>query len=273
MITGFQAGVMGTYGWSPSALFSAGEQGIWLDPSDFSTMFQDSAGTTPVTAADQYVGKILDKSGRGNHATQSDNAKRPQLKLADGKYYLQFDGSDDLLATANIDLSATDKLTILAGAMKAVELSTVGFICEFSQNLGSYNGTFALAQSGSNSIDRKSWSFYTKGTVVEVYRQARTYAAPITNVLSGKFYNAAATLADQIVLRVNAASPPTIYNGPGLTAAGNYGNLPLYIGARANGTLLLNGRIYSLIIRGASTADSTLANAERWVADKTGITL
>ena len=47
---------------SPSSLFSAGEQGAWYDPSDFSTMFQDSAGTTPVTAVEQPVGLILDKS-------------------------------------------------------------------------------------------------------------------------------------------------------------------------------------------------------------------
>ncbi len=38
------------------------EQGVWYDPSDFSTMFQDAAGTTPVTAMEQPVGLILDKS-------------------------------------------------------------------------------------------------------------------------------------------------------------------------------------------------------------------
>lgn len=43
-------------------LFSAGEQGVWYDPSDFSTMFQDAAGTVPVTAVGQPVGLILDKS-------------------------------------------------------------------------------------------------------------------------------------------------------------------------------------------------------------------
>jgi hypothetical protein len=47
---------------SPIELFAAGEQGAWYDPSDFSTMFQDSAGTTPVTAVGQPVGLILDKS-------------------------------------------------------------------------------------------------------------------------------------------------------------------------------------------------------------------
>ncbi len=45
----------------PESLFAAGEQGAWYDPSDNSTMFQDAAGTTPVTAVEQAVGLILDK--------------------------------------------------------------------------------------------------------------------------------------------------------------------------------------------------------------------
>jgi len=44
------------------ALFANNEQGVFFDPSDLSTMFQDSAGTTPVTADGQPVGLILDKS-------------------------------------------------------------------------------------------------------------------------------------------------------------------------------------------------------------------
>ena len=43
-------------------LFSNNEQGFVYDPNDLSTMFQDAAGTTPVTAAGQPVGLVLDKS-------------------------------------------------------------------------------------------------------------------------------------------------------------------------------------------------------------------
>ena len=45
----------------PQALFLGGAQGAWYDPSDNSTMFQDAAGTTAVTAVEQVVGLILDK--------------------------------------------------------------------------------------------------------------------------------------------------------------------------------------------------------------------
>ena len=74
--------IMGGGAWSPFSLFAAGEQGAWYDPSDLTTLFQDSAGTTPVTGVEQRVGKMLDKSGRGNHAfqaTTTPNDKRPIL--------------------------------------------------------------------------------------------------------------------------------------------------------------------------------------------------
>lgn len=51
----------------PAAIFSSREEGVWFDPSDLSTMFQDEAGTTPVTAPGQSVGLVLDKS-RGSLA-------------------------------------------------------------------------------------------------------------------------------------------------------------------------------------------------------------
>lgn len=49
-------------GFDPEELFANGEVGVYYDPSDLSTLFQDSAGTIPVTAAGQPVGLMLDKS-------------------------------------------------------------------------------------------------------------------------------------------------------------------------------------------------------------------
>jgi hypothetical protein len=60
-------------------LFANGEQGVWYDPSDLSTLFQDAAGTLPVTSVEQPVGLMRDKSGRGNHASQPTTTARPIL--------------------------------------------------------------------------------------------------------------------------------------------------------------------------------------------------
>lgn len=61
------------------AQFSSGEPGLWYDISDMSTLFQDAAGTVPVTGLEQPVGRVVDKSGRGNHATQATTTARPVL--------------------------------------------------------------------------------------------------------------------------------------------------------------------------------------------------
>jgi hypothetical protein len=58
-------GTFTTREWDPSFLFANGEVGVWFDPSDMSTMFQDSDGTMPVTEPGQPVGLILDKSKGG----------------------------------------------------------------------------------------------------------------------------------------------------------------------------------------------------------------
>lgn len=66
-------------GFDPLLWFSAGEQGAWYDPSDLTTLYQDAAGTIPVTGLEQFVGLMLDKSGRGNHAFQATPGNRPTL--------------------------------------------------------------------------------------------------------------------------------------------------------------------------------------------------
>lgn len=69
-----------TTSFAPGLLFLGGEQGAWYDPSDLSTLFQDAGGTTPVTAVEQPVRLMLDKSGRGNSATAPSDAARPVLR-------------------------------------------------------------------------------------------------------------------------------------------------------------------------------------------------
>ena len=52
----------GAVAFSPTALFALAEPGVWYDPSDLTTLFQDTAGTTPVTTPGQSVALALDKS-------------------------------------------------------------------------------------------------------------------------------------------------------------------------------------------------------------------
>src|SRR4051794_12858250 len=71
----------------------------WLDVSDLSTLFQDSARTTVVGNDSDPLGGATDKSGQGNHFIQATAGKRPIYKtgILNGKPSLRFDGVDDQL--------------------------------------------------------------------------------------------------------------------------------------------------------------------------------
>ncbi len=90
----------------------ANANGAMLDPSDMATMFQDAAGTTPVTAVEQPVGKILDKSGRGNHATQSVTASRPTLSARYNLLTKTEDFADAAAWGSEINLTTTSNTAI-----------------------------------------------------------------------------------------------------------------------------------------------------------------
>jgi hypothetical protein len=96
---------------TPLSLFASGAQGVWYDDGDMSTMFQDSAGTTPVTAVEQPVGRQLDLSGNNNHRTQATSANRPTLSA---RYNLLT--ATATLATQSITTVATNYTITFTGA-------------------------------------------------------------------------------------------------------------------------------------------------------------
>ena len=126
-------GVMSVTGsrraWTPAALWPTGtEPGMWIDPSNLTSQWQDSAGTTPVstpgTVADSSnpVGLALDLrlgatalTDPGNHLLQATSTARPLLSAYDGQtlgpgntydatgypIFQKYDGTDDGMATAS----------------------------------------------------------------------------------------------------------------------------------------------------------------------------
>ena len=258
-----QAGAGGAAAFSPASLFASGEQGAWYDPSDFSTMFQDSAGTIPVTAAGQSVGRILDKSWRGNHATQAAAAKKPLLQQdGNGKYYLAFDGVDDFLSTASIDFTATDKMTVVAGVRKLSE-AAAGAAVAVGANINTTPGVELAVGPNTN----QSIAYGSRGTALAypVYTNA-AIAVPVSMVLTGQSEIA----TDTCTLRLNGVQVVTSASDQG---TGNYGSAAIYIGLRGGTSLPFNGNLYQLIVRGAATPLADIEAAESFTADKTGVTL
>lgn len=245
------AGVGGV--WTPSRLFRSGEKGLALDLTDMSKLYQDIARTTLVTATGQPIGSASDISGNGVNATAAaDNTTRPTY---DG--WATLDGSNDALITAAIDMTGTDAVTVIAGIRKLSD-AAAGVPVEFGPNVGTTDSTFGMfAPPGANA----RYSFGSRGTVSARFAESTSiFAAPRTDVVTG----IADISTDTCLLRVNGTQVASNTNDQG---AVNYGNRPIYIGARGGTTVPFNGRMYRLIVIGRQLTANELSEAEAWVAD------
>ena len=239
-------------------LFANGEQGFFYDPSDMGTMFQDAAGTIPVTAAGQSVGLIRDKSGRNNHAYQTASASRPLLQrnATTGAYYLAFDGADDFLVTNSINFAVTDKVSLFVGVRKLSVTS--GLIVELGND--TTNNKFFLLN---------EYRFLARGNVVYASNQR---AEKLVNIVpTDAVVSAIGNIQTSLnTIRVNGE---TGINSTAPLGSGVFINAPVYIGRRAGSSLPFNGHLYSLIGISKLVSGNEIVAIEKELAKRVGVTL
>ena len=128
-----------------AALYGNGELGTLLHFRDRSTLFQDVAGTTPVTASGQPIARANDLSGNGANWAQADSAKQFLARDAGAEQDL----IDDFMATSGFNLvpaSGSKTWTIFFGYPTP---GTHDFI--FLMQNGSVAPWSIIGQSGSTS--------------------------------------------------------------------------------------------------------------------------
>ena len=171
--------------------------------------------------------------------------------------FLVFDGSDDAMSTSAINFSGTDKMTVFAGVRKLSDAAS-GVLAELG--VGGSNGSFLLAVP----LGSVEYQFRSQGTAQgNATADNAAYAAPHTAVLTGQ----GDISGDSVTIRVNgtAGSPGTADQG-----TGNYGNLAFNIGARGGSSVFFNGRLTSLIVRGAASSAAEIAATEAYINARTG---
>ena len=226
----------GLWAWNSTAITSDGIKGLYLWGAD-------------VRVANESVN--IPPYQRVNTATDYGTEGFP--------FYLLFDGIDDALQTASVNFTGTDKMTVWAGVRKLSD-SSFNMIVELSTSVGTINpGSFYFG-----SLTSGRYEVATRGTAgVFLPTANNSFVAPITNVITSLFVIS----TDTCNFRANGALITSSSSDQG---TGNYGNYPLYIGSRGGTTLPFNGRLYSLIVRGAQSTDTQISNAETYVNSKTG---
>jgi hypothetical protein len=181
-----------------------------------------------------------------------------------------FDGFDDgLFAATALNLSGTDKATIWAGIYKNSDAAT-GAVLHHDVVNGAYGDGSFFINAPELSGGSATVAVGTRGTTALAWYNATGFAAPRSLVVSGALDNGAATKAQQVVPRYNGVVIQT-GGSAGATSAGNFASAVTRIGSVVG--IPYNGKIYSIIIRGAQTDAATLALTERYVGSRMGIVL
>jgi len=252
--------LVGPGAFNPYSLF-IGSNGVLLDPSRLASLYQDQAGTQPVTAAGQPVGLIRDQSGGGRHASRAISSARPTYRVdAGGRPYLEFDGVDDCLATAAVVLGASGR-TIIAALRKRIA-ATAGAVVETGASWSATPGGAAIFAPHTNGTASYGSRARPAGAQ-SLLSSPLSYPAPHTAIVT------ATSTGGSHVLRVNgvvAASGAPAGPMTALTAA-------LNIGARNGNQLYCAMDLYGLILLDRVLTAAELAHAESWMAAKCGVVL
>jgi hypothetical protein len=215
---GLRIGMLGSV-FSPANLFASNEEGAWYDPSDLSTLFQDSLGTTPVTTAGDPVGLMLDKSKglvlgyqeitNGDFATNIDDWTSGSGSQSWNAGRLRLTGAGAVSYQA---VSTVVGQTYQVSCNTFVEADAPNSAAIYIDNNAVFGGSYASG-SGKNGIDSPiSFSFVAEATTTYVQVRQNTGTAGYIEVANVSVRSLAGNHARQ----ATSAARPTYQTAGGL---------------------------------------------------------
>ena len=228
---------------------AAGAAGFVFDFTRMDGLYQDRAGTIPVTAIGQPVGYARDLSGKGLNAIAEDDAARP-LMAEDSDGVLCIDcGTRErrLVVTFPSSMSFSTRSILTAASYNTDN----NFAIRSDQGGASNNvASLGIAAAGAGSTANLGGFYGTAGL-----------AGPGRRILSG--YTAAGTPGENTI-RINGVVDKT--DTASDVVAGS--TLGAVIGGRPSSAM--NGLIYGVAWR---AGDADLDACEQYFAERTGIAL
>jgi hypothetical protein len=236
----------------PVDLFANSEKGAWYDPSDISTLFQDDAGTTPVTVDGDPVGLMIDQSPNSNNAAQSVSASRPVYTLANGLAFLLFDEVDDLLLLPFIAGDADNFVFSIA--------VTPEIAIDSNPRYFGLVGTGINLQCG-----------YTNDGNVFTRVGSVTYATASTVTLGNTYVISHIRQGGVSSIRING----TVFSlgGSGPSVDSSFSNTGVLGAGFTSASYKLKGKIHAALFRYGSITEGQLSDIDTYFANLAGVTL
>lgn len=213
---------------------------LWLDASDATTLFQDSAGTTPVAANNDVVGLWRDKSGNSRHYSRTTTANKPLYKTAvqNGLSALSFDGSNDSLSLG----SGLNILRNVGGATIAIARGTAvaSSRVAFHISTGSGLNNARLAVWANASFQAGLYASRTDAQVSEFVNSTITGA--VVQIAKVDYTTRAAQ--NRINGSINGTSA-TLQNAGSTSDTNSAGSR---VGAQSDGNFFWSGNLFEILV-------------------------
>lgn len=231
---------------SPVSLFASGEEGFFYDASDMSSVFSDSAGTTPASVAGP-VGKLLDLSGNANHLTQATAANQPTLQTG----YLDFDGTSDRM-TGTLSAAVAQPNTMFL-AYKADDTTNIGA------------GDPDILDVGDGANGRRQLIGFRGGNLI-IYAISGLVGSTAENTTAAHIALATFNGASSSVERDGVAAGSG-NAGPSSAILGDI----IALGSFAGGGELFSGRIFAAGMINRLLTNDEKTNLRAWLNSKAGL--
>lgn len=236
--------------WTPSRI--SGCVG-WWDMTDVSHLWQDTSGTSAITAHGQSIARVDDQSGNGKNFLQSTSGLRPTYNVSGSQSWLAGNGTTSFMSTAAALFAGATQTRTIALAFRQTA-ATAAPVVVASTSSGSYISVSPNYDGDGLYYSQQTSSSYGSTTGLSV---GTDYVVVDMNSVAAN------------VVRANGAET---LNGAALNATTTIGSAAI-LGDDIPATISWSGRIYALAVFSAVVSGQNLRDLELWLARKARITI
>ncbi len=229
------------------AIFANGEKGAIWDYGAIANNYQDTAGTTPVTASGQVSARVNDLSGNNNHLLQSTSGRRTMFGQA-----AVFDGVDDGFVAANMNWGSSTHITSVVSLREGYKTYAYGMVDAFSTAAG---GGFYVGTSNQEVYEVACKNPTSKfGPLDKTNRKVLDYSLD-TSVIPQD---------EAIVLHVNGVAFTPTYHVAGRNYSETLSPVTMKVGLFNNDTYPTVGERYRQVVINRPLTAQEMADVRAW---------
>lgn len=210
------------------------------------------------------ISTVRDWSGRNTSISQVTASKQPLAGSRQGIPCFTFDGLNDALQIATINLTTTQAITVAIVEFRPV--ANVGVVWEFGTDInlgGGSIGTFVNDNGQCFSTAYASGSQFQFRAVASAIGRWRAWVVTA---------NRAAAATNQLYVYSQGAQVTSFVNSLNGTVTGAFGNLASWVGSRNNGQAFpLNGSLAQVILLNRALSPSDAAALSLEIAQAGGV--